>query len=250
MAQGLEILRPSEMGGVICECKGKDCPYYKQKKCSESASLSILLPELKGAGVWEIVTGSFHSIVNVNSCLEYIKAVCGRVHMIPLTLERREQSIVYEGKTSKHYILHINMDFSLADLQKLALIDATKIMLELPAPEVDKEDILFQKNAIVNTSEPEEGLNLGIVEKVESINYQTKDKQPGIKYGVTIHGEIFGTTDKSIYDKAIFLKGQTAAFTFKEDGKHKTLESISAIDSAQPEPSTDADEPEPGSLPL
>ena len=155
MAAGLNVLRDNEMGGVVCECKGQECPYYMQKKCTESASLSILLPELKGAGVWEIVTGSYHSIVNINSCLEYIKAVCGRVHMIPLKLERREQQITYEGKTSKHYTLHVNMDFSLADLQKLALIDATKIMLELPAPEIDKEDILFHQNAEINPVETE-----------------------------------------------------------------------------------------------
>jgi hypothetical protein len=142
------------LGGVKVECKGQDCPYYKDKKCSESAALSVLVPELKGAGVWEIVTGSFHSIVNINSCLDYIRAICGRVHMIPLILERREQEIIYDGKKSRHYILHVNMDFSLADLQKLALIDPTKSMLELPPVEEDKEDILFLENKTIN-QEPE-----------------------------------------------------------------------------------------------
>ena len=91
-ATGLKTLGDGELGGIRVECKGQDCPYYQQKKCSESAALSVLLPELKGAGVWEIVTGSFHSIVNINSCLDYIRAICGRVHMIPLTLERRERN--------------------------------------------------------------------------------------------------------------------------------------------------------------
>lgn len=154
-AAGLKILGEAELGGIRVECKGQDCPYYQQKKCSESAALSVLLPELKGAGVWEIVTGSFHSIVNINSCLDYIRAICGRVHMIPLTLERREQDIIYEGKKSKHYILHVNMDFSLADLQKLALIDPTRSMLELPKVEEDKEDILFLENKEINTPEGE-----------------------------------------------------------------------------------------------
>ena len=153
-ATGLKILGDGELGGVKVECKGQDCPYYKDKKCSESAALSVLVPELKGAGVWEIVTGSFHSIVNINSCLDYIRAICGRVHMIPLILERREQEIIYDGKKSRHYILHVNMDFSLADLQKLALIDPTKSMLELPPVEEDKEDILFLENKTIN-QEPE-----------------------------------------------------------------------------------------------
>lgn len=256
MAAGLDILRDSERGGVICECKGKDCLYYKQKKCSESASLSILLPELKGAGVWEIVTGSFHSIVNVNSCLDYIKAVCGRVHMIPLTLERREQSIVYEGKTSKHYILHINMDFSLSELQKLALIDATKIMLELPAPDIDKEDIMFHENrevnpvettaVIVDTQKPDEkavdGLNIGIVDNVQKVSVTKKDKSSGFRWGITIHGETFGTEDETIGQKAESLKGQTAAFSFVDEGKKKIITSISTIDR---EPGSDPEEPLP-----
>jgi hypothetical protein len=162
-AASLEVLGASEMGGVRVNCKGQDCPFYQQKKCSESAALSILLPELKGAGVWEIVTGSFHSIVNINSCLEYIKAICGRVHMIPLKLERREQEITYEGKKSKHYILHINMDFPLSDLQKFALIDPTKSMLELPEVREDKEDILFLENKVINITEEKEPKNSDVL---------------------------------------------------------------------------------------
>jgi hypothetical protein len=157
-AEGLKIIGTDlETGGVRVECKGQDCPYYtsKPKRCGESAALSVLLPELKGAGVWEIMTGSFHSIVNVNSCLEYIRAIAGRVHMIPLTLERREQAITYEGRQTKHYILHVSMDMALADLQRFALIDPTKIALQLPEPEIDKEDILFQENRDVNPTDAE-----------------------------------------------------------------------------------------------
>jgi hypothetical protein len=154
LAAGLTILSDStEMGGVRVKCLGQDCPYYKSKKCSESAVLSFLLPELKGAGVWQITTGSFHSIVNINSCLDYIRAIAGRVHMIPLQLERRETEIIYEGKKSKHYILQININADLPTLQKLATIDPAKIMLELPAPEIDKEDILFLENKNINPQE-------------------------------------------------------------------------------------------------
>ena len=151
-AAGLKITGADELGLTKVECKGKQCIYHKNGECSEVGVLQVLLPELPGAGVWQITTGSFHSIVNLNSCLDYIKAVCGRAHMIPLTLERREQEIAYEGKKSKHWILHINMNFKLAELQKFALIDPTKMLLELPAPETDKEDILFQENKIINTT--------------------------------------------------------------------------------------------------
>jgi hypothetical protein len=145
-AEGLEKVGTDELGLPIVKCKGKDCIYYG-KECSEVGVLQILLPDLPGAGVWQISTGSFNSIVNVNSCIDYIIATCGRAHMIPLSLERREQEIVHNGKKTKHYILHINMDFRLADLQKWALIEPTRMLLELPAPETTKEDIVFQENA-------------------------------------------------------------------------------------------------------
>jgi hypothetical protein len=153
----LKVIRKSDLGLPVVECLGRECPYYKEKKCTESATLQVLLPELQGAGVWQITTGSFNSIVNINSCLEYIKALAGRFHMIPLQLERREQETTHkdnEGKQhkGKHHILHIDMKIKLADLQRYAQIDSTKILLELPAPEEDKEDILLATTPIETES--------------------------------------------------------------------------------------------------
>lgn len=153
-SEGLEVIGKDEMGMPKVKCLGKECAYYKAKKCTEVGTLQVLLPDLPGAGVWQITTGSYNSIVNLNSCIDYIRAVCGRAHMIPLILERREQPIQHEGKKTNHHILHINMDFSLSDLQKYALIDPTKMMLELPAPETDKEDILLGENAMIDKEQP------------------------------------------------------------------------------------------------
>jgi len=69
--------------------------------------------------------------------------------MLPLTLERRPQDIAHEGKRREHYILHIDMALPLAALQKYAQIDSTKIMLELPAPEQEKEDIIFEATPVI-----------------------------------------------------------------------------------------------------
>lgn len=173
-AKNLKITGHDEFGNPKVECAGKECPYYKVKQCSETATLQVLLPELPGAGVWQITTGSFHSIVNINSCIDYVRAVAGRAHMIPLTLERREQEIPYEGKKTKHYILHINMDFKLVDLQKQAMIEPSKILLELPPPEPDKEDIIFGKNAVIDAESipAKEGLIeeqlTGILDKIKT----------------------------------------------------------------------------------
>lgn len=169
-AKGLKILRKDEMGLPVVECKGQECIYYKNKECSEVGTLQILLPELPGAGVWQISTGSYNSIVNLNSCIDYIIAVCGRAHMMPLTLERREQETQHiddSGKAHKgrHYILHLNMDFRLADLQKFATIEPTKMLLSLPEPDAEKEDILFQENMALSAG-PQEGNGNGNGNKV------------------------------------------------------------------------------------
>lgn len=151
--------------GKIVKCAGRNCPYYQSKKCSEVATLSVLLPELPGAGVWQVSTGSFHSILNLNSCFDYIRALAGRFHMIPLKLERREQTIQYEGKTSKHYVLHINLELSLKDLQQRALIDPVKSAMELPPIADEAKDLYLERNETIN---PEVEPNEPEVEDVSS----------------------------------------------------------------------------------
>ncbi len=152
--KGLKVVGKDDLGLPKVECKGRECIYYQGKECTEVGTLQVLLPELPGAGVWQITTGSYNSIVNLNSCIDYITAACGRAHMIPLTLERRATETQHKGKDGavqkgKHYTLHIDMAFKLIDLQKYALIDPTKILLELPAPEVEKADIVYEENATI-----------------------------------------------------------------------------------------------------
>ena len=167
-AKDLKIIGKSDMGTPIVECKHEECPYYKSRQCSETGVLNVLLPKLPGAGVWQIVTGSKNSIININSGIDSVTALCGRAHMIPLKLERVPTETIHEGKKSKHYILQINMNFRLSDLQKQAMIDPTKIAMELPPPEAEKEDLLFQENQIVNT-ETGEVIEETVVETVPVI---------------------------------------------------------------------------------
>ncbi len=168
-AAGLKIIGKTELGNPKVECKGRECQYYLSKECSECGVLSVLLPELPGAGVWQIVTGSYHSIVNVNSGIDYIRSVCGRAHMIPLTLERIPQEIGSEGKKRKHYILHINASFKLSEIQRLAQIDPEKSALALPEVEIEKEDIMFPETQSANGEvTPPKALPVQTLDKAEN----------------------------------------------------------------------------------
>lgn len=170
-AKGLKVIGKDDMGLPKVVCAGKQCPNYSPRGCTEVGVLQVLLPELPGAGVWQITTGSFHNIVNLNSSIEMIRAMTGRISMIPLTLERREQSIVHDGQARNHYIMHVNMACTLAELQKMAQIDPTKALLELPGadPDPDALDVPTPPDALPSPMDQVETVvgEGGVVETVD-----------------------------------------------------------------------------------
>lgn len=238
-ADGLKVI--GEDGGLpVVKCEGKECKFQKGKReCSKVATLQVLLPELPGAGVWQITTGSINSIINVNSCLAHIVAMAGRFHMIPLILERREIETAHDGKKRKHYVLQIDMKISLANLQKLAQLDPTKVALELPAPEAEKEDIYFNENQTVNVEtgeikdapkkeetpkNPDDEIHKTLNLKIEQLRSQLKDEDRFYKalgnYGVTTLDEL------DIKQKSALMNKIAKAVKEKEREKSKEQASL------------------------
>jgi hypothetical protein len=126
-------------------CNGRDCPMYQQKKCKEVMNLMFLLPSVPGLGVWQLDTGSYHSIVAVNSAIDLIRGMCGRINMIPLklTIEPREVTVKTDkGQVKKTVsILQIRTDVTLAEIQKLGALPGSQVLL--PAPDEDKPELLY-----------------------------------------------------------------------------------------------------------
>ncbi len=146
-ADGLKEIGKTEMG-IKVECAGRECPYYKNHKCAENAVLNVFIPKLPGAGVWQIVTGSINSILNINASIRTIRAIAGRVNMIPLTLKRVPQETAHDGKKSTHYPLMIDTSIKLAEVQRLATIDPTKALL--PASEITEKDLLLSDGSVID----------------------------------------------------------------------------------------------------
>ncbi|MBA7661055.1 hypothetical protein ES703_69067 [subsurface metagenome] len=70
--------------------------------------------------------------MNVNSCVDLIKRLCGRISFIPLTLSLEPQIVEPPGiKKKTVHILHIRSDVKLADLQKLGLVLPERVLLPL-----------------------------------------------------------------------------------------------------------------------
>jgi len=126
------------------------CPKLEGGECKQIGTLQFLLPDVAGAGVWQITTSSKNSIIDINSSLDFIKAVCGRVHMVPLILKREKNEMTRtEGgkpKKSTHYTLKIDLDgnATLRQLQEAAQKKPEVIML--PPADETRDDLLYPEN--------------------------------------------------------------------------------------------------------
>ena len=108
---------PGQMAGEEltqeAECGGTACPWYASGACKRVMNLQFLLPGAPGLGVWQIDTGSYHSIVTVNSALELIKSLCGRVSMIPLRLTLEPKEVRARGGRLIVHVLNIRAETSI-----------------------------------------------------------------------------------------------------------------------------------------
>ncbi len=115
----------AEEGMKEIECQGKDCPHYQKGECKQIGNLQVILPKIKGLGVYQIDTSSYNSIVNINSGVEMIRGMLGRISWIPLILEVQMQEAhpQVKGKRIKTIIpvMSITSDVSVYDLLKMRL---------------------------------------------------------------------------------------------------------------------------------
>lgn len=127
---------PSDPNGLV-EI-GCPCPLHESGDCKYSAHLMLMLPRVSPSGVYQISSGSVNNIIRVNSCIDYIRALVGRIAMVPLKLYRQEEEIEYQGKKAKHYLLQLRLN---ADINQVAeLRENARVILRstrnlaLPAP--------------------------------------------------------------------------------------------------------------------
>lgn len=134
------------------------CPKLEAKECKQIGILQFLLPDVPGAGVWQITTSSRNSIIDINSSIDFVRAICGRVRMIPLILKREKMEMqrVEDGKPKKstHYTLKIDLDenMSLRQLQQAAQVTPERVLL--PPPDETKDEDFFPLNGHKPDDEP------------------------------------------------------------------------------------------------
>ena len=137
-----------DKGGFI----EKECPCDElDKKCKAVGVLQFLLPEIKEAvGVWQISTSSKNSIIDINSGIDFVRGLVGRIAMIPIVLKREEMTTQkMDGKKvikGKHYTMRLSIGMSLMQIQQLGQIPPTKALLPAPVETQESVSDLFPPN--------------------------------------------------------------------------------------------------------
>ena len=140
----------------------RSCPCQKLEngKCKAIGILQFMLPEVKESiGAYQISTGSKNSIIDINSGIDIVRSVAGRVAMIPLILKRElTETQRMDGdkvQKGKHYTLKLSLAQSLVEIQKLAQRPASQALLPNPDESSDAvSDLLL--NGRGDKEEPEE----------------------------------------------------------------------------------------------
>lgn len=93
------------------ECNPSECEWIGKKHCKAIGTLMFLLPMVAGVGCWQLDTGSWNSIVNLNSAIDFIKRLTdGRIAMLPLTLALRPKDVQPEGKKKTVWVLDLALE--------------------------------------------------------------------------------------------------------------------------------------------
>lgn len=88
-------------------CLAEECPMMQAKKCRIVMNLQVMLPEVRGIGVWQIDTSSYNTIHNILDNVELLKlALPGGIAGVPLKLRRVPMRVHPEGE-AKAKTVHV-----------------------------------------------------------------------------------------------------------------------------------------------
>ena len=107
-----EIAKESTEDGF----KDKPCPceLLEKGKCGLRAHLMVILHKVNMGGVYQIDIGSYHSIVDINSGVDYVRGLISvatgtdRIALLPLKLKREPRVTYGSGSAQTHYTLKLH----------------------------------------------------------------------------------------------------------------------------------------------
>jgi len=139
------------------------CEHYRTKEnprgeCTEQGILMFILPKVSMGGTYQLRTGSYNSVVDVNSGLDYVRALIGRISMVPLKLRRVARETHADGKRQVHYTLSLTLDATVEGVNQLRgdtsrILSHAQLQIEGPAEEnpcFDPPDITETENGSIH----------------------------------------------------------------------------------------------------
>lgn len=137
IGDGDTATRQNEQTGEFYELGPGSCPCarFERGECVLRAHLLIFLPRVSMQGVYQCDTGSINSIIDINSAIEFIHALIGRVAMVPCTLERVPRETFGGGKRRIHYPIQLRHQLNLKQICAARGGQITDPAFLLPEPE-------------------------------------------------------------------------------------------------------------------
>ncbi len=180
---------------IRCTCPNLKTDENPRGACTPQSHLMVMLPKVSMGGCYQITTRSFHATVGINSSLDLIRALAGRIALVPLKLRRVPTVTQYNGTKKTHYILNLILDASLPQIAELRqnpehLLIPARYQIEGPIdtnPEADPVDVVVQDTvvdaeALANMSDEE-------MERLRDKMNQKPVEQDGasVNKGVAVH---------------------------------------------------------------
>ena len=140
-----------------CPCEFRKTPDNPKGACAEVGHLMVLLPKVNMGGVYQISTSSYHSVVDLNSGIDYVQCLVGRIALVPLKLRREPRETHHNGKKQTHYTLTLTLDANVEGINQLRN-DSTRILqhaqyqIEGPVEENPAQDPV---DLVVEAEEPD-----------------------------------------------------------------------------------------------
>ena len=246
---GLKCIGDGEMAeervGTTNEFKPKKCPCNHLKSdanpkgdCTIKAHLSVMLPEVSAGGIFQIDMGSINSIVDINSGIEYVRSMIGRVAMVPLKLRRIPTETHHDGKKQTHFTCQLTFAGDINDVVKLRGSDQLithnqMLMIEAPDYSDPKEDAIDMQY-----EQPQH-----IKDKIDELTALAKNKKVLKSEGQAIAEALFQNDEETIVKIYEAVKARNSGATQAE-----TAEKLKQTGKNQDEPekSENNQEPPPG----
>lgn len=146
----------SQWEPMKCPCEHYKSDENPKGECTEQGILMMILPKVSVGGVYQLRTGSYHSVVDVNSGIDYVRNLVGRVAMVPLKLKRVPRTTHADGKPQTHYTLSLTMDATVEGINRLRddttrILTHKQVLIEGPVdenPALDPPDVTYRAGEV------------------------------------------------------------------------------------------------------